>query len=370
MGYTDSADVLALRIEDDREVSLRLWNLHLFSSGAFSNVYRGFVVSDTNVPKEIVIKKTWSGPRDASSLTSYEIQILKMLSRLNHKNVIRLLYSYRTRYSDNTCFSLIFEFLPLNLYQYLKKFNRRIGLLETKMFAWQLFRGQYHLLRAGICHRDIKPQNLLIDEESGLLKIGDFGSSAIEPKKSPQPSYHVTRYYRPPELLLGSKTYGCEVDIWSCACVFGEMLRGGVLFPGKNTFNQLELYIDCFGFPTDYDVAAMNASKHKWKELKSKYNGKHCTPNGLNKVLPITMDCPPEAVKLLAQMLVYMPMHRLHGTQLLCDPFFKDLFDKNTRRPSGKPIGCLSREDVNEVVNGDVSMTGSIQQVEQQNILV
>ncbi|ETN80597.1 kinase domain protein [Necator americanus] len=399
MGYTNSADVLALRIEDDREVSkpsclliliyktngaaanswaggpmlyrvsLKLWNLHLFSSGAFSNVYRGFVISDTNVPKEIVIKKTWSGPREASALTCYEIQILKMLSRLNHKNVIRLLYSYRTRYSDNTCYSLIFEFFPLNLYQYLKKFNRKIGLVETKMFAWQLFRGQYHLLRAGICHRDIKPQNLLIDEESGLLKIGDFGSSAVEPRKAPQPSYHVTRYYRPPELLLGAKIYGCEVDIWSSACVFGEMLRGAVLFPGKNTFNQLELYIDCFGLPTDNDADSMNASKRKWKELKS--------------ILPNTKDCPAEAISILEQMLVYMPTRRLHGTQLLCDPFFKDLFDKNTRRPSGKPIGCLSSavsgctyihtyidntsetinsvQDVNEVLSGDVSMTGSIQ---------
>ncbi|KAK6752416.1 hypothetical protein RB195_003690 [Necator americanus] len=361
MGYTNSADVLALRIEDDREVSLKLWNLHLFSSGAFSNVYRGFVISDTNVPKEIVIKKTWSGPREASALTCYEIQILKMLSRLNHKNVIRLLYSYRTRYSDNTCYSLIFEFFPLNLYQYLKKFNRKIGLVETKMFAWQLFRGQYHLLRAGICHRDIKPQNLLIDEESGLLKIGDFGSSAVEPRKAPQPSYHVTRYYRPPELLLGAKIYGCEVDIWSSACVFGEMLRGAVLFPGKNTFNQLELYIDCFGLPTDNDADSMNASKRKWKELKSRYTDKKCAGHHLSKILPNTKDCPAEAISILEQMLVYMPTRRLHGTQLLCDPFFKDLFDKNTRRPSGKPIGCLSSADVNEVLSGDVSMTGSIQ---------
>ncbi|EPB72302.1 hypothetical protein ANCCEY_08619, partial [Ancylostoma ceylanicum] len=123
----------------------------LFSSGAFSNVYRGFAESDTNVPKE-----------------------------------------------------------------------------------------------AGICHRDIKPQNLLIDEETGLLKIGDFGSSAFEPKKGPQPSYHVTRYYRPPELLLGAKIYGCEIDIWSAACVFGEMLRGAVLFPGKNTFNQMEVRLIIF----------------------------------------------------------------------------------------------------------------------------
>uniref|UniRef100_A0A8L8KLH4 Protein kinase domain-containing protein n=1 Tax=Heligmosomoides polygyrus TaxID=6339 RepID=A0A8L8KLH4_HELPZ len=208
--------------------------LHLFSCGAFSNVYRGFAESDTNIPREIVIKKTWSGTREGI-----------------------------------TCFSLIFEFFPMNLYQYLKKHNRRIAIIETKMFAWQLFRGQYHLLRAGVCHRDIKPQNLLVDEETGLLKIGDFGSSTFEPRKSSQPSYHVTRYYRPPELLLGARNYGCEVDIWSTACVFGEMLRGSVLFPGKSTMNQIELYIENFGLPTDNDVALMNASKNKWKEVKA-----------------------------------------------------------------------------------------------------
>ncbi|KJH52674.1 kinase domain protein [Dictyocaulus viviparus] len=283
-----------------------------------------------------------------------------MLNRLNHKNIVRLLYSYRTRYSDNTCFSLIFEFIPLNLYQYLKKHQRKIGLVETKMFAWQLFRGQYHLLKAGICHRDIKPQNLLINEDSGLLKIGDFGSSAFEPRKTPQPSYHVTRYYRPPELLLGAKIYGCEVDIWSSACVFGEMLRGAVLFPGKSTLNQFELYIDCFGLPTDHDAIAMNASRNKWKEIKMRYADR-CSGHQLSKIVPLTADCPKEAVQILQDMLVYTPIRRLCGQRLLSNPFFYEIFDKNTRRPCGKPIACLSPADVAEVSNGDGSMTGSIE---------
>nr|CDJ86347.1 Serine threonine protein kinase-related domain containing protein [Haemonchus contortus] len=358
MGYTNSADVLALRYRDDREVSLRLWNLHLFSSGAFSNVYRGYAESDTNIPMEVVVKKTWSGSRETTSLTCYEIHILKILNRLNHPNVVRLLYSYKTQYADNTCYSLIFEFLPLNLYQYLKKHNRHIAIIETKMFAWQLFRGQFHLLRAGICHRDIKPQNLLVNENTGLLKIGDFGSSAIEPRKSPQPSYHVTRYYRPPELLLGSKVYGCEVDIWSSACVFGEMVYGAVLFPGKSTMNQMELYIENFGLPTDYEVSAMNASKSKWKEVKSRYAHKDSSKK-FSRMFNISKDCPAEAVAILGRMLVYVPTSRLHGHELLSDPFFKEIFDKTSRRPCGRPIGCLSIDDYIEAMSGDRSMTGS-----------
>uniref|UniRef100_A0A0K0DKE4 Protein kinase domain-containing protein n=1 Tax=Angiostrongylus cantonensis TaxID=6313 RepID=A0A0K0DKE4_ANGCA len=323
-----------------------LWNLHLFSYGAFSNVYRGFVEDDTNAPKEVVIKKTWSGTQKASSLTSYEIQILKLLSRLNHKNIVRLLYNNASSFS-HICLHKT-DFFPLNLYQYLKKHQRKIALVEIKMFAWQLFRGQYHLLRAGICHRDIKPQNLLVDDESGLLKIGDFGSSAFEPKKSPQSSYHVTRYYRPPELLLGAKIYGCEVDIWSCACVFGEMLRGAVLFPGKSTFNQIELYIDCFGLPTDQDAFDMNIPNGKWKEIQSvgistKNDEMYIYNWNINDVIPITVDCPEEAVQILQEMFVYAPHRRLHGQPLLCNPFFDEIFDKSTRRPCGRPITCLSR---------------------------
>ncbi|EYC03265.1 hypothetical protein Y032_0095g2842 [Ancylostoma ceylanicum] len=171
------------------------------------------------------------------------------------------------------------------------------------------------------------------------------------------------RYYRPPELLLGAKIYGCEIDIWSAACVFGEMLRGAVLFPGKNTFNQMELYVECFGLPTDNDALAMSASKSKWKDLKTRYNGKNCVGQHLRKMLPTSKDCPAEAVAILEQMLVYIPTQRLHGPQLLCDPFFKELFDKKTKRPSGKPIACLSSADIKEVLSGDVSMTGSIQSI-------
>ncbi|KHJ96390.1 hypothetical protein OESDEN_03646 [Oesophagostomum dentatum] len=128
--------------------------------------------------------------------------------------------------------------------------------------------------------------------------------------------------------------------------------------PTKLSCNKL--YIECFGLPTDDDVVAMNASKHKWKELKSRYSGKNCVGQPLTKLLPVSKECPVDAVKIVEQMLVYKPTNRLYGPQLLCDPFFKDLFEKNTRRPSGKPISCLSSEDVEEVLSWDVSGTDSM----------
>lgn len=92
-----------------------------------------------------------------------------------------------------------------------------------------------HLMN--IAHRDLKPQNLLVDPAVNKLCLCDFGSAKriSNPLKEKSVSYISTRYYRAPELLLLSENYGIEVDIWAAGCVLAEMLRGGkVLFDGKS----------------------------------------------------------------------------------------------------------------------------------------
>nr|CDJ95880.1 Serine threonine protein kinase-related domain containing protein [Haemonchus contortus] len=108
-----------------------------------------------------------------------------------------------------------------------------------------------------IVHRDIKPLNVLIDHPLALLKIGDFGSAKIVRRLMKSTAYQVTRFYRPPELLLGSEYYNWTVDLWSAGCVVGEMLRGNVLFPGRHGRHQLKLIFLCLGSPTDEDVKLM-----------------------------------------------------------------------------------------------------------------
>jgi serine/threonine protein kinase len=99
-------------------------------------------------------------------------------------------------------------------------------------------RGLNYIHKKGICHRDIKPQNLLVDPTCHILKICDLGSAKrlIDGEKST--AYMCTRFYRAPELLLGCTTYTNAIDMWAAGCVVAEMINGKIFFEGTNAANQ------------------------------------------------------------------------------------------------------------------------------------
>ncbi|CAI2299407.1 unnamed protein product [Caenorhabditis sp. 36 PRJEB53466] len=357
--YRTTEEIFASRLDDGKLTRLQLSNMGLFASGAFSNVYKGVARSDSTAA-EVVIKKTWPRSKGAP----LEVKILGRLNRLKHKNIVRLLYSYQKEHDGRICLALIFEYVPLNLHQFLKQNQRQLDIVEVKLITWQLFRGQSHLNK-----------NLLYNADSGLLKISDFGSSSLEVSKSSvQPSYHVTRYYRPPELLLGSQKYGCEIDIWSCGCVLGELLKGGVFLAGRNTANQIELIFDLLGKPSSEELTAMKANKEKYEDTCQSYlQGSQrkidfsflYNPNASTQrdrrtaVLNMALRRQEmmDSVNVLRQVLVYDPQNRLGGVDLLMHPYFHQLFEETTVRSNGKRITCLSASDYQNAKAGDQTVT-------------
>ncbi|VDL77584.1 unnamed protein product [Nippostrongylus brasiliensis] len=139
-----------------------------------------------------------------------------------------------------------------------------------------------------------------------------------------------------------------------------RIMGQGYFLEAKFLTLWMRLHIDSFGMPTENDVLAMNASKSKWKEVKTRFSDKPSVGN-FTKMFYVSKDCPAEAIAILNQMFLYPPYHRLHGQQLLNHQFFREIFDKDARRPCGRPIRCLSIADLETVMTGDISMTGSIQ---------
>jgi len=180
-----------------------------------------------------------------------------------------------------------------------------------------------------VCHRDIKPQNLLVDPESHVLKLCDFGSAKILVKGEPNVSYICSRYYRAPELIFGATDYTCCIDVWSAGCVLAELLLGVPLFPGESGVDQLVEIIKVLGTPTLDEIQSMNQNYTEYKFPQVK-------PHPWVKVFrPRT---PTDAIDLVSSFLRYAPDTRAKPLEGCAMPFFDELREPNlTIPPSNRP---------------------------------
>ena len=134
--------------------------------------------------------------------------------------------------------------------------------VHCEFILHQLLSALMYLHSGGLMHRDVKPQNLLLNSDCHL-RLCDFGlcrsigEAATATAPPPLSDYIATRWYRAPEILLGSTSYGRAVDMWAAGCILAEMVRGRPLFPGSNRNDQLLRVIEVTGLPSESDLVAM-----------------------------------------------------------------------------------------------------------------
>ncbi|KAG9247096.1 MIF4G like-domain-containing protein [Calycina marina] len=143
-----------------------------------------------------------------------ELQIMRIV---RHPNIVELkaFYYSNGERKDEVYLNLVQEYVPETVYRasrYFNKMKTTMPILEVKLYIYQLFRALAYIHSQGICHRDIKPQNLLLDPSSGVLKLCDFGSAKILVENEPNVSYICSRYYRAPELIFGATNYTTKID--------------------------------------------------------------------------------------------------------------------------------------------------------------
>jgi len=199
-------------------------------------------------------------------------------------------------------------------------------------------RGLGYLHACGICHRDVKPQNLLVDSRTQVLKLCDFGSAKKLSRNEASVAYICSRYYRAPELMLGSTHYTSAIDIWSIGCVLGELLLGKPLFPGETHVDQLVKIIRVLGTPTSEQMSAMNP------ECTSEFQFPEVKPKEWMRIFGPSVD--PEVMELLSQFLQYEPHRRIKPYDALALPYFDELRKKETLLPNGlKPPNLFNWTD-------------------------
>ncbi|CAH8323793.1 unnamed protein product [Eruca vesicaria subsp. sativa] len=280
--------------------------------------------------EQVAIKKVLQDKR----YKNRELQIMRLQ---DHPNVVRLRHSFfSTTDKDELYLNLVLEFVPETVYRALKhytKVNQHMPIILVQLYTYQICRALNYLHRVvGVCHRDIKPQNLLVNPQTHQLKICDFGSAKMLVPGEPNISYICSRYYRAPELIFGATEYTNAIDMWSGGCVMAELLLGQPLFPGESGIDQLVEIIKILGTPTREEIRCMNPNYTEFKFPQIKAHPWH-------KIFQKRM--PPEAVDLVSRLLQYSPNLRCTALEACAHPFFDDLRDPNVSLPNGRALPPL-----------------------------
>ncbi|TFK28536.1 Pkinase-domain-containing protein [Coprinopsis marcescibilis] len=248
---------------------------------------------------------------------------IKILKSLKHPAIVDILDMFLVRSSEKDPLSvfMVFPYMDHDLAGLLENERVKLQPSQIKLYMKQLLEGTEYMHRNHILHRDMKAANLLISN-NGNLRIADFGLArsfdANIVKTGSSKKYTncvVTRWYRPPELLLGARQYGGEVDIWGIGCVLGEMFTRRPILPGTSDLDQLEKIWYLCGTPTQHTWPNFDA-------LPGCEGIKRFDRNLTRRVKMTYESVGPETADLLDKLLVCNPKERITAAQALEHEYF------------------------------------------------
>lgn len=302
--------------------------LQKLGKGAYGVVWKAV---DKKTKKTVALKKVFEAFHNATDAqrTFREVMILQELS--GHENLVKLLNVIRAE--NNKDLYLVFDFMETDLHAVIKA--DILKKVHKQYIIYQILRALKYIHSGEIIHRDLKPSNILINSECHI-KIADFGlaRSILTKNEEAEPvmtEYVATRWYRAPEIVLGSNRYSKAVDVWSVGCILAELINGKALFPGVSTMNQIELILEVLGKPTKEDVLSIESENAlsivQNISLKSK-----------KTFAAFFKDSAPETIDFLQRCLEFNPDKRMSVEEALEHPFVLQFRDKRDEPVLSEPV--------------------------------
>ncbi|KAJ7140234.1 kinase-like domain-containing protein [Mycena crocata] len=282
--------------------------LEKLGEGTYATVFKGRSKTTNEI---VALKEIHLDAEEGTPSTA--IREISLLKELKHVNILRLHDVIHTE----TKLILVSEFCEQDLKRYMDQHGDR-GALDSgtvRSFMFQLLKGTNFCHENQVLHRDLKPQNLLINRKMEL-KLGDFGlARAFGVPVNTFSNEVVTLWYRAPDVLLGSRTYSTSIDLWSCGCILAEMISGMPLFRGKDNNDQLLHIMKILGTPSHQQFAKMlkDSPEIVLKDFPP------LPKMNLTQVLP---KASPAALDLLERLLKFDPSERISAADALSHPYF------------------------------------------------
>lgn len=305
--------------------------ISILGEGSYGVVYK-CKVKETN--EFVAVKKFKDNKNNAINKSMIrELNSLKVLS--NHKHII----NFRESFKKKNSYYIVFDYMEKNLLEFMN--HQPKGVKDSnlmKHIIYQIALGLKEIHGCNMLHRDIKPENILIDSKH-QIKICDFGFARMLDTNNPDnlTDYVATRWYRAPELLLGIKSYGKEIDYWALGCIIGEMIDGNPLFPADSDLEQLLMILNICGkerFPEGFlNMFLKNYSKEEKEKLGEKVQKtKFINPNNSQEIL-VNMSLEKRymgkicqnGIDLLRRLLHPNPHMRISLEEILKHPFFEQV---------------------------------------------
>lgn len=258
---------------------------------------------------------------EEEGVPSTAVREISLLRELRHPNIVDL---EDILHQENRIY-LVFEFMAMDLKKYMDTVQGSLRPMIVKSYTYQILQGIEFCHARRVLHRDLKPQNLLIDNK-GAIKLADFGlGRAFGIPVRAYTHEVVTLWYRAPEVLLGSQRYSCPVDMWSLACIFAEMAMKRPLFYGDSEIDQLFKIFRLMGTPNET----------VWPGVRELPDFKPTFPSWSPKNLKdVVTGLSNDGCELLKSMLIYNPGDRLSARRAMSHPYFNDL-DKSSLPAAG-----------------------------------